>query len=134
MNVDRLMKDVKRVLEKQEEVSAAYLYGSTARGSSDGKSDVDVGLLLKESFKADPLYEARVSSRLDAVVGGEMEARILNDKSTVFLHQVLKYGKIIYSKDDRQRIDFEVRTYSKYLDAKPFIREYNRIRYMRLTS
>jgi len=127
-----IMGRVRDVIKNHDEIIVGYLYGSFAKGSYDEKSDVDIGLLLKRGYKADPLYESRISLELDKTIGREVEARILNDRDIIFLHQILKYGKLIFSRTERERVRFETYTYSKYLDFLPFYEEYNRVRRERL--
>lgn len=132
METGEIMEKVRDVIKNHDEIMVGYLYGSFAKGSYDEKSDVDVGLLLKRGYKPDPLYESRISLELDKNIGRDVEARILNDKDIIFLHQILKYGKLVFSRTERERIVFETYTYSKYLDFLPFYEEYNRIRRERL--
>jgi len=57
----KLKEQIREVLKKHKEILVAYLYGSTVKGYEGKESDIDVGLLLKEDFKADALYSAHVA-------------------------------------------------------------------------
>lgn len=122
------------VFEGRGEVLVAYLYGSVARGQTHNQSDIDIGVLLAECYEPDPLYEALLSSELGRVSGAETEVRVLNKGSITFLHQVLKHGILLFSRDDRARIRFETDVYSRYLDFKHFYDSFNRIRERRLLA
>ncbi|RLI77372.1 hypothetical protein DRP05_10285, partial [Archaeoglobales archaeon] len=39
------------------EILFAYLYGSTARGEADKKSDVDIGIFVRGDFEVKAFYE-----------------------------------------------------------------------------
>ena len=111
MEIERIKKKTENILKNREEVS-----------------DIDIGVLLRDNYEADPLYEAKISIESDKSLGIETEARILNNKNIIFLHQVLKHGVLLFSRNERERIKFETDTYSRYLDFKPFYEEYNKIR------
>lgn len=132
MKTDEIKKRVENTIKAHGEILAAYLYGSFASGSPVEESDIDIGLLLRADYTPEPLYEARISRELDKALGREVEARVLNHKNLIFLHQVLKHSKPLFSRDDKERIRFETETYSKYLDFKPFCEDYNQIRRERL--
>ena len=125
---------IKGVL-RDEPVVAAYLYGSVARGLEGPGSDVDIGLLFEEGVD-DPRIEARVSVRIEEALGLDrmVEARTLNDKSLVFIHQVLKDGVVVYSRDDKKRVGFENLKLRMYFDFKPCLKLYDKSRYVRLVS
>jgi predicted nucleotidyltransferase len=136
MDTKKLEERVKGILKIHEEVAAAYLYGSVARGLKKKGSDIDVGLLLNKNFKPDPLYEARLSLEMERALrnGMVVEARILNSRSIIFLHQVLKHGKLLLCRNERDKIAFETDVYRHYLDFKHFFQQYNEIRKQRLLT
>nr|NIQ07681.1 nucleotidyltransferase domain-containing protein [Candidatus Korarchaeota archaeon]NIU85310.1 hypothetical protein [Candidatus Thorarchaeota archaeon]NIW15410.1 hypothetical protein [Candidatus Thorarchaeota archaeon]NIW53354.1 hypothetical protein [Candidatus Korarchaeota archaeon] len=121
-------------LKKEEELLVGYLYGSFARGNTTDRSDIDIGVLISEDFETGPLYESKLSVKIESTITTQrdVEVRVLNDQPLRFLHQVLKYGKMFYCKDEIARIRFETRVYDKYIDFKPFIKEYNELRRKRL--
>lgn len=134
MEIETIKEKTRGILKGHKEVLSAYFYGSFAKGKARKKSDVDIGLLLRDDYKADPLYESKISIRFDKKLGREVEVRILNNKPLGFLHQVLKYGKNLFSRNEKARIKFETDTYSGYLDIKPFYEEYNKLRKKRLLA
>lgn len=87
-------------------------------------SDLDIGLLLREDFSPGALYTSRVSEEIEEVLksGGPVDVRVLNDKPVVFLHQVLRDGENVFTRDEKARIAFEMGAHKRYLDYKPFSR------------
>jgi hypothetical protein len=71
---------------------------------------------------------ARLSRNLSRELEVEADISLLNNASTAFKHQVLKKGKLIYSRDDITRRRFEKEVYTKYLDIKPFMERFNEVR------
>lgn len=129
-------KEIRKVLERHEEIDAAYLFGSAARGDLRKDSDIDLGLLLKEGFKPDALYPARIAEEIASKCGvrREIDIRVLNDMPATFLHQVLKNGVLVLTRDDRRRVEFETRAYDMYLDYKPHFDRFNEIRRRRILT
>ncbi len=123
---------IKEVVEVHPEIIAAYLYGSYAKGIETEESDIDVALLLSERFTQNALYPFKIAGKIEKNLKRKVDVRILNDASPSFLNQVFKYGKVVYSRDEKKRLSFEIQAMRAYLDIKPLHLEYNRIRRMRL--
>jgi hypothetical protein len=132
----QLKEGIKEVLKGHEEILVAYLYGSTVKGYEGKKSDIDVGLLLKEDFKAEALYPARIAGEIKkkCSLHQEVDVRILNERPYRFLHQVIREGEIILSTDERERVRFETSVIDRYIDFKPFYEQYDEKRRERLLA
>jgi hypothetical protein len=61
-----------------------------------------------------------------------VEVVVLNDRPLRFINQVLRYGKLIFSRDEKERIRFETLMTKKYIDFKPYYEEYDKLREKRL--
>jgi len=115
-----------RYFAAQPDVVVAYLFGSVAKGTARPQSDVDIAVL----FDARLEVFARVEREMEIarhlpkeLATGEIDLRSLHDASPVFLAQVLDAGKLVYARSEPERIAFEVRAMSAYLDTQP-LREY----------
>jgi len=130
-----LKKGIRRVLQNHEEVLAAYIYGSVARGHQRQESDIDLGLLLRDDFVPDALYPARIAEEIatKCVLRQELGVRTLNGMPLTFLHQVLKHRVLVFTRDDRRRVEFETCVYDMYLDYKPHD-QFNEVRRRRLLA
>ncbi len=75
-------KNISKVLQKHEEISVAYLYGSIAKGTTHKDSDIDIGLLLSDEFEPDALYTAKISREIEENLdlNREADVRILNER------------------------------------------------------
>ena len=127
---------IKDALKDHKEILVAYLYGSTVKGYDNKKSDVDVGLLLKENCKTEALYPAQIARKIKEKCGitRDVDVRILNKRPYRFLHQVIKEGQIIFSRDERERVKFEAYVTDRYIDFKPFYEQYDEKRSERLLT
>ncbi|MDO9518403.1 MAG: nucleotidyltransferase domain-containing protein [Methanosarcinaceae archaeon] len=116
-----------------DEIVAAYLFGSYANDNTRSDSDIDIGLLLSDNSNVGAMYSVHIAKELEdaADTKREMDVRILNNGTLRFLHQVLK-GRLLFCRDDKKRIDFETSTIDRYLDFKPFLDDYDRMRKERL--
>jgi uncharacterized protein YutE (UPF0331/DUF86 family)/predicted nucleotidyltransferase len=106
----------------QSQVSAAYLTGSLAGRAAFGHlTDVDIAVLLMEQIKSDQFLDyqfylfAELAKRLES---DTIDVVILNQASLLLKLQVIKYGQILYCRDEKQRVAFETRAVMDYLDFK----------------
>lgn len=108
----------------QTPVKAAYVAGSLANRTTFGQlSDVDIAILLMEQIKSEQFLDyqfyflSELAKRLDS---DAIDVVILNKASLLLKLQVIKYGQILYSRDEKQRVQFEARAVMDYLDYKKF--------------
>ena len=106
---------------QRPEVSAAYLFGSQAKGTATEDSDVDVAILLDPAFDLETHFAYRLEQMvaLETVCQRPVDVIVLNHAPLVLRNQVLKYGRRVYEKDHRQRIAFETQSRLAYYDFKP---------------
>src|SRR2546425_5488771 len=108
----------------QSPVNAAYLAGSLSSRTSFGHlSDVDIAILLMDQIKSDQFldYQLYFFSELAKRLESEsIDVVILNQASLLLKLQVIKYGQILFSRDDKQRVLFETKAVMDYLDFKKF--------------
>jgi predicted nucleotidyltransferase len=125
MDVDDLPDEVNDVL-RENGVVFAYLHGSHVRGEEREDSDLDIAVYSEVGVSLRD--RATLSHRISKIVGVETDVACLESAPMGFRHQVLKYGELIYSRDDDSRKRFEEEVYRKYLDIKPLMKRFNRTR------
>jgi predicted nucleotidyltransferase len=110
------------------EITAAYLFGSIARGAARATSDIDVGLLFREEPPA-TLAGLRLDleAELERAVGAPVQLVILNRAPSDLVHRALRDGILLLDRDPSRRIRFEVRARNEYFDLKPHLDRYRRI-------
>ena len=108
-------------LATQPDVVAVYLFGSLAEGRATPHSDVDTAILLTAA--SDPLTvgdrQLQLMGELERFANREVDVVMLNTAPPVLQHQVLRHGQLLYERDRRARVDFEVRAGQVYADLKP---------------
>ena len=138
MNIEEINKVFKEILVERKEIIASYLYGSVLY--SDFYEDIDIGLLVSNSFNPKLMYEANIAGKLEKKLKDTFEeikpvdVRILNDKPLRFLFSMLKNSKIIFSSDETKRIQFEAKIMKEYLDIKPHFEIYDKMRELRYAN
>lgn len=131
--INEILREIKKVIERHEEIIFAYLYGSLAKGEKRKKSDIDIGIFLKEGFKRDVFYECQIALEIEKETKlKNVEVVVLNERPLRFLNQVLRYGKLISSKDEKRRVEFETFITKRYIDFRPYYDEYDKLRMKRL--
>jgi uncharacterized protein YutE (UPF0331/DUF86 family)/predicted nucleotidyltransferase len=106
----------------QSPVDAAYLAGSLSNRASFGHlSDVDIAILLMNQIQSNQFLDyqlyffSELAKRLES---DTIDVVILNQASLLLKLQVIKYGQILFSRNEKQRVSFETRAVMDYLDFK----------------
>lgn len=131
--VDILSDRLRAFCAGQDDIVAAYLFGSALKGNAGPLSDVDVGLLLD----ATPLGEGQrgllgsrlvdLSSRLPVALGvTRVDVVILNTAPVALAFRAVSGGRLVAGADDPARVRFEVNLLNRYLGYLPLERTYAR--------
>lgn len=111
------------------DVAAVYLFGSTSRDKARVDSDVDIGVLFRETppatLEGQP-YD--IAANLGVSLGASVDIVVLNSAPADLRIRVLRYGELVMEHDRSSRIQFEVATRNEYFDLEPILNEYRRPR------
>jgi len=111
-------------LSEDPAVVFAYVFGSYGKGTPKPLSDVDIAVFL-DLAKVTKLSDKKlklIGLATEALKTDEVDVVILNRAPLTLQHQVIKTGRVLMSRDDSLRLDFERRTLLVYLDAEPLRR------------
>jgi len=116
-----------------EGVVAAYLYGSTARGSRHEDSDVDIGVLLDRETcperKQRSDLRVRLNSDLVAALGiNEVDLVVLNDIPPGLGARIVLDGTLLHLADAEQVHAFTRDVQLRRADLAPFLRRAARLK------
>jgi len=109
-----------------EEIIAAYLFGSTARGQASPSSDIDIAVLMR---KRDNTRGATLKFRLYADLCRELKRNdidlvVLDLSGNLILNdEIVRHGKLIFDTDHDAREEFELNVLHACTDFK-FQRRY----------
>lgn len=128
MEISEVERAVHTVLGGESLVAAVYLFGSVARGTAHGKSDVDLGVLYtvppRATLRSYPFdLEADLARRL----GCPVQLVVLNTAPVDLVHRVLRDGRLLLEHDRSARIAFEVRSRNLYFDMLPTWTRYRKL-------
>ncbi len=122
---EKVRETLSAFFKKRDEVLLAYLFGSVAEDKQNKLSDLDIAVLV-ERDKLGKLDEQPFGYQVSAMTDlisllktNDVDLVILNYATPLLSHEVIKYGKVIFCRDEEMRIQFEVRTLQQYIDTKP---------------
>lgn len=119
---------LKKIFEKNR-VVFAYLFGSQVKRKTGKLSDIDIAVFLDEKIPCSKFFDIRlklVGELGDFFKRNDIDVVILNEAPPLLSHRILKEGKVIFSKDRRKQIEYEVRAILRYLDWKPYLEKYTK--------
>lgn len=119
--IERL-RDQTSFLARCDDIAVVYLFGSTARGTSGRRSDVDLAVLfrpgLSDAARAERLLDLR--AELATALGrDDLDVIDLEAASPLLRHRVLRDNVVLHCNDESARIQMFVRTLNDYEDTRP---------------
>jgi len=110
----------------REEIVAAYLFGSTARGVTCPSSDIDIAVLTRNrDKKSGAALKFRLYADLcRSLKRNDIDLVLLDLSGNLILNdEIVRHGKVLYSTDDDAREEFELNVLHRCADFK-FQRRY----------
>ena len=126
---EALISRITTILQSKKPVLLAYLYGSFTGGESF--RDLDVAVYLD----ADTLGSTSEMFEYALTLGAELDIEIsevtadlvpLNLAPLPFAFAVLSRGRLLFSRDEPERVNYETRIRGLYFDFLPHLRFYDK--------
>ena len=122
--IERIAGEIEGVLNRFQEIEFAYLFGSFIDIERAVFRDIDVAVYVS-SVSPFSAYEKmklslKIGRELEKVIRPrcEFDVKILNYAPILFQYEVIKTGKVVFSRDEVDRIRYEAKVISSYLDYK----------------
>ncbi|MEW6609353.1 MAG: HepT-like ribonuclease domain-containing protein [bacterium] len=118
------------------EVIAVYLFGSILVSQDLTQvEDVDIAFFLEGGESVNTFTKAiELNTDLSQVLNfDKFDVVILNNAPLPFRYDIITKGRVIYSKDDELRREFEDLSTKKYFKFKPYLEHYDKYLESRLT-
>ena len=112
-------------IRSQDDIMAAYLFGSLANGTENAMSDIDIAVLLSETEDIVSRIKTLTTSIADILDSSTIDLVSLENSDLALRYNVIRDGILFFERDPSQRVEFERRTTSEYLDMLPIWRAYD---------
>jgi len=119
------VKKLAMLFENEKRVLVAYLFGSFARSLETPRSDIDIAILLSEIPKKPLEYYLHLERELAEALEEDVDLVLLNDAPPLLKYQVIKHGRLLFSRDERVRVMFEAKSLCEYLDFSRALKRYD---------
>ncbi len=119
-------KELTEYFSSKDSVILAYLFGSTVRGDTGRLSDVDIGILLDEKLSKEDRFDLElklISEMAILIKKNKIDLVVLNEAPLLLAHNVIKDG-IVLKSDEAERVKFETKILSMYIDEKYYIKRH----------
>ncbi|MCL6611483.1 MAG: nucleotidyltransferase domain-containing protein [Peptococcaceae bacterium] len=121
----KLLKNLAETLKDNEEIAFAYIHGSFPAENSF--HDIDIAIYLEPVPPGEAQFtrtEISMEVELEEKFGYPFDVRIINRAPLSFRYNVLKNGRLLFSKDEDLSTHFAARTIGDYIDFLPYRRRY----------
>ena len=123
INLTTVKKKLLGYFKNHKEILFAYIFGSQITKKTNKFSDIDIAIFIDKIKIKDDLYrygyQAETLTDIMNLLGtNKVDLVILNDVKPLLKHRVIYFGELIYSINEKERINFQVDTINKYMDYK----------------
>lgn len=133
------MENLNKDKMKRLGVLALYLFGSIADGAISNKSDIDIGVVLKnpeilEDTRAlyNVIYE-ELSRVFNPTFFRRLDIVFLQNAPIPLQYNAIAFGQVLYEEDPIKRTNYEERVINQYIDFKPLLEYFDSIASKRYT-
>ena len=88
---------IRRVLEQHPAILAAYLHGSTAKGTARPDSDVDIAILPEPGRHISLKVRLECAGQLEGILGCPVDIGELSTRNLIYSKEVVVGGQEIFS-------------------------------------
>lgn len=125
---EEVLKTIRTVLASFDEIEVGYVFGSFCR---EDFGDVDVAILV--AGEPTPYQAMRFRARVERELERrlcyrfESDVKILNTTPISLQYEVVKSGRLVFSRDRERRIRYEAGVLSRYLDYADTLDWFDRV-------
>jgi len=121
LDLEEICRRATRFAGSRDNIAALYLFGSAATGKMRSTSDIDIAVMT--TCKIDGFEKATMETELSNILHRDVDIVVFHQADTLLQHQILKYGKLLYVKDDAERVRQETTARRQYLDTRHLYRQ-----------
>ena len=116
-------------------IDFAILFGSHAKDKSNPMSDVDIGIFTTKDISLLELGD--LTAMIESIMNRKVDIVVINTlyrERPLFVYEIISNGKVIFSRNNANLIDFRRKAFLYYLDLKHLIDDVNESFKARLLS
>ena len=121
-NIEILRTAIPDILQSMPEISLVYLFGSQAEGHAGLLSDYDLGVLADQAESASYLRSRLAFELGRKIATTKIDIVMLNRAAVELAFAVISRGKLLYQRNDAERIEYEAKVMGLYFDYLPVLR------------
>lgn len=108
-------------LTSHQQISAAWLFGSVAKGTNGPNSDIDIAVLMTAGIASEQRFDLRLElmDRAEEICQEKVDVIDMESAPLYLQHQIRKTDYLVVEKDKSRRVQFDVKSRREYFDFKP---------------
>ena len=112
------LENTKAIFARERRINAAYLLGSSARGTLRSDSDVDIGVLLFPDQVLNFQERLDLRVRLEKILQRDVDLGIMDRNNLIYAKEAFLTGRCIYCLDVFQRDLYVATTLGMYIELR----------------
>ncbi len=117
------LEEIRRILKPHPSILAAYLHGSTAKGTARADSDIDIALLPKPGTVLSLKTRLELAGELESALGKNVDLGELSSRNLIYIKEVIENGLEIFTHNRFQSDLFIATSLSMYADLQEHRKE-----------
>ena len=125
-DLEQLEQKLRKFFSKIEDITLAYLFGSTVRGEANSLSDIDIAVFFDDTLLQEEAFDLQlevISELTGLLKTNNVDLVVLNDSPLLLTYNIIRNG-IILKSDEPVRVKFETKIMSRYLDERYHIQRH----------
>ena len=120
---DKIIKKIKNLVQNQDEIIFAYIFGSFIE--EENFHDIDIAIYLNENKTSakSTFYEIELSNQIESITSIPIDIIRLNSALDAIVYRASK-GLLIKNTNDNLRVNYITTCWKKYWDYQKIIQEY----------
>lgn len=116
-----MLEAIREYFGHRQDITAVYLFGSTAKNLAGKRSDLDLAVLFKKGLDDHRRFQERLQIAIDLEVLTRRDVDIVDlaGSDLYFIHQVMKNRLLVFEGQIAERVAFEVDYRRRFFDHMP---------------
>ena len=114
-----MLDELRSVLEEEQDITYALLFGSGGRGRLRPASDVDVAVELRAGAPRDTATLGHLTARLESAAGRPVDLVLMDEAPAPLAYRIFRDGRLVLERDHAALVRRKAQAILQYLDFKP---------------